>query len=165
MNKREEIELRGRYIGFWIMVCLMIFSSCTRQVIRIVREDSGKSISGEDRSENESMQTGSDDKEKPADIPHQSPTPMQTASLRLTDQARRYLEKKDTESAIRTLERAVSLHPNHGENYFLLAEAWRIKGNREQALEFNRLAELYLKHDRTWMDRIELQRSRIEQNR
>jgi Tfp pilus assembly protein PilF len=111
------------------------------------------------------MQEDSSEKERPHEPPAQNYTPMQVASLRMTDQARRYLEKKDTESAIRTLERAVSLHPSHGENYYLLAEAWRIKGNREQALEFNRLAGMYLKHDRSWMERIEIQRSMIQQKR
>ena len=90
---------------------------------------------------------------------------MQVASLQLTEQARRYLEKKDLESAIRILERAITLHPGNGENYYLLADAWALKKNIEQAMEFNRLAEMYLKQDRTWMERIEAQRRYIQQTR
>lgn len=65
------------------------------------------------------------------------------------------------DDAIRVLERAVNLHPQLGENYFYLAEAWLQKGNPEQASEFNRLAAIYLDADPQWLQRIKNQKTRI----
>jgi tetratricopeptide (TPR) repeat protein len=82
--------------------------------------------------------------------------------LRLTDQGRTLLERGKTDDAISLLERAVSLHPTNGENYYYLAEAWLMKGNPAQAAEFNRLAGTYLKEDPLWMEKVLTQRKRIE---
>jgi predicted Zn-dependent protease len=90
------------------------------------------------------------------------PSPRVLASLRLTDQGRTLLERGQTDDAISLLERAVSLHPTNGENYYYLAEAWLVKGNRAQAEEFNHLAGTYLKEDSHWMEKVLGQRKRIE---
>ena len=89
-------------------------------------------------------------------------SPRVLASLRLTDQGRTLLERGKTDDAISLLERAVSLHPTNGENYYYLAEAWLMKGNPAQAAEFNRLAGTYLKEDPLWMEKVLTQRKRIE---
>ncbi|MFH1103072.1 MAG: tetratricopeptide repeat protein [Pseudomonadota bacterium] len=141
---------------FFLVFLLVAFSACSRRVIRTA-SDGGEAKLPPSELKSES--------ELPESAPLQPATPMQVASLRLTEQARWYLEKKDSESAIRILERAITLHPSNGENYYLLADAWALKKNIEQAMEFNRLAEMYLKQDRTWMERIEAQRRHIQQKR
>jgi predicted Zn-dependent protease len=90
------------------------------------------------------------------------PSPRVLASLRLMDQGRTLLERGKADDAISLLERAVSLHPTNGENYYYLAEAWLVKGNPGQAEEFNRLAGIYLKEDAHWMEKVLGQRKRIE---
>ena len=100
-------------------------------------------------------------KEEPAAGP-EKPDPRAVASLRLTDRARGYLDMRQPDDAIRTLERAINLYPDHGENYYYLAEAWIMKGNRSQAGEFNRLAALYLKDSPEWRPRIARQVRRID---
>lgn len=92
----------------------------------------------------------------------EKPDPRAVASLRLTDRARGYLDMGQPDDAIRTLERAINLYPDHGENYYYLAEAWIMKGNRSQAGEFNRLAALYLKDSPEWRSRIARQVRRID---
>lgn len=90
------------------------------------------------------------------------PAPRTIASLRLTEQARLLIESKRPDEAIRTLERALNIDPQNGQNYYFLAEAWIIKGNKIQALEFNRMAELYLAKDALWMSKVLEQKERIE---
>jgi len=90
------------------------------------------------------------------------PSPRVLASLQLTDRGRMLLERGKTDDAISLLERAVSLHPANGENYYYLAEAWLVKGNRAQAEEFNHLAGTYLKEDSHWMEKVLGQRKRIK---
>ena len=90
------------------------------------------------------------------------PAPRTIASLRLTEQARLLIELKRPDEAIRILERALNIDPQNGQNYYFLAEAWIIKGNKMQALEFNRMAELYLAADNSWMIKILQQKERIE---
>ncbi len=89
--------------------------------------------------------------------------PRVVASLQLTDQGRALLEEGNVDAAIRMLERAISLDPQSGENYYYLAEAWLIKANRSQAVECNRLAAMYLRGQSDWMERIVDQQARIEQ--
>jgi tetratricopeptide (TPR) repeat protein len=90
------------------------------------------------------------------------PAPRTVASLRLTDQARLLIESKRPDEAIRILEKALNIDPQNGQNYFFLAEAWIQKGNKMQALEFNRMAELYLASYPSWMVRVLQQKERIE---
>ena len=87
--------------------------------------------------------------------------PRVLASLQLTDQGRRLLEERKPDKAIRVLEQAVSLHPDNGQNYYYLSEAWLMKGSAAQAREFNQLAEIHLKEDSAWMLRVANQADRI----
>ncbi|MFC1534585.1 tetratricopeptide repeat protein [Thermodesulfobacteriota bacterium] len=90
------------------------------------------------------------------------PAPRTIASLRLTEQARLLIKSKKPDEAIRTLEKALNIDPNNGRNYYFLAEAWMIKGNKIQAIEFNRMARIYLSKDAVWMLKVQQQKERIE---
>jgi predicted Zn-dependent protease len=81
--------------------------------------------------------------------------------MRLTEQGRILLQSGNPSDAIRVLERAVSLNPTNGQNYYYLSEAWLLKGNPSQAKEFNHLAYLYLKEDPEWLNRVIEQREHI----
>jgi predicted Zn-dependent protease len=83
------------------------------------------------------------------------------ASLRLTEQARLLIASKKPDRAIRTLERAINIDPGNGQNYYYMAEAWSMKGSKRQALEFNRLAGLYLEKDAVWLMKVRKQKERI----
>jgi tetratricopeptide (TPR) repeat protein len=90
-------------------------------------------------------------------------SPRALAALQLTEQGRIFLENNQPDDAIGILERALNLNPNNGRNYYYLAEAWLMKWNIGQATEFNRLAEIYLKDDHEWLNRVLLQRERIKE--
>ena len=90
------------------------------------------------------------------------PAPRTLASLRLTNQAQALIESNRPDEAIRILEKSLNMDPNNGLNYFFLAEAWIIKRNKTQALEFNRLAGIYLNEDPVWMDKVQRQKEHIE---
>jgi tetratricopeptide (TPR) repeat protein len=92
-----------------------------------------------------------------------SVSPRALAALQLTEQGRIFLENNQPDDAIGILERALNLNPNNGRNYYYLAEAWLMKSNIGQAMEFNRLAEIYLKDDNEWLNRVILQKQRIEE--
>ena len=89
-------------------------------------------------------------------------SPRALAALQLTEQGRMFLENNQPDDAIGILERALNLNPNNGRNYYYLAEAWLMKGNIAQAAEFNRLAEIYFKDDKLWLDRLMEQQERIK---
>ncbi len=89
------------------------------------------------------------------------PNPRVIASLQLTEQGRRFLEAGKPDHAIRVLEQAISLHPHNGQNYYYLAEAWMMKDVASEAKKFNRLAEMQLKEDKAWMERVADQANRI----
>jgi predicted Zn-dependent protease len=89
--------------------------------------------------------------------------PRVLAALQLTEQGRIFLENNQPDDAIGILERALNLNPDNGKNYYYLAEAWLMKGNIDQAAEFNRLAEIYLKDDSEWLNRVILQSERIKE--
>lgn len=91
-----------------------------------------------------------------------APAPRTLASLRLTDQAQVLIESHRPDEAIRILEKSLNMDPNNGLNYYFLAEAWIIKGNKNQAIEFNRLAGIYLNEDPVWMEKIQRQKEHIE---
>ena len=99
------------------------------------------------------------------ETPRKSPNPRALASLELSRQAQLLIEQDKPDEAIRILEQAVNLHPGSGENYYYLAEAWRRKGNLSQAVEYNRLAAIRYKDDPEWLERIALQKKRIDRNR
>jgi predicted Zn-dependent protease len=96
------------------------------------------------------------------DLPEAKPGPRELASIQLTEQGQMLLEKNKIDEAISVLERAVSVYAYNGKNYYYLAEAWLRKGNRKQAREWNRLAEMYLAGDREWSQRVLDQRERIK---
>jgi predicted Zn-dependent protease len=100
--------------------------------------------------------------EEPAVTP-QASDPRALASLELTQQARLLLEKDRIDDAISLLERAMTLNPADGKNYYYLAEAWLAKGNPSQAREFNHLAEIYLEDDPEWVMKTMQQRRRIDE--
>jgi tetratricopeptide (TPR) repeat protein len=101
-------------------------------------------------------------------LPEESPEPQKQsnphvlAALQLTQRGATLLTKGEPDTAIRVLERAVSLNPSDGRSYYYLSEAWFMKGNAEQAKEFNRLAELYLQSDTDWRTRVARQSDRIQ---
>jgi len=99
---------------------------------------------------------------QPKPLPRQ-PSPRAIASLQLTEQARMLLEANQTDEAIGVLEQAINVNPANGQNYFYLAEAWIKKGNIAQAVEFNRLAGIYLAKDRDWMAKVIKQKQYLDQ--
>ncbi len=91
-----------------------------------------------------------------------SKSPGEVASVSLMEQARRYLDAGDAESAIRILEQSIALNPYNGRGYYLLAEAWILKKDPKRALSFNRMARSYLKGDAAWEKRIREQYRKIK---
>ena len=89
------------------------------------------------------------------------PSPRVLASLKLTDQGRRYVDAGDADRAIRVLEQAISLNPNSGQNYYYLSEAWLLKGFAAEARQFNGLAESHLTGDKDWEKLVTRQAERI----
>ena len=94
----------------------------------------------------------------------EEPDPRTLASLQLTDQGRRLVEAGKSDQAIRILEQAISLNPDNGENYYYLAEAWLLKGVISEAKKFNQLAEIQLKDNDQWMQRIIQQANQIAES-
>ncbi len=92
----------------------------------------------------------------------QEPSAREKASLELTEEGRTYLENSQIENAIRVLEQAISLNPTNGQSYYYLAQAWLQKGVASEAQEFNRLANIYLKNDQEWWDRVDIQAAQIK---
>jgi predicted Zn-dependent protease len=105
--------------------------------------------------------TPSDARIEKKELREGKPRPREVASLHLTEQGQTLLESGKVDDAINTLERAVSLYPSNGKNYYYLAEAWLRKGNVTQAREWNRLAGMYLAGDSEWSPRVYEQRGRI----
>lgn len=98
----------------------------------------------------------------PAPTQTERQPPRVTASLRLTEQARLLIDSKKPDQAITILEKAMNIDTNNSQNYYLLAEAWFMKGNQKQAREFNRIAGTYLKDDAGWMLKVQQQKERID---
>ena len=90
-----------------------------------------------------------------------TPGPRTIASLRLTEQARTLIESKEPDQAIRIIEKAIAIDSTNGYNYYYLAEAWLLKGDRNQAREFNRLAGIYLEKKSDWFLKVKRQKERI----
>jgi tetratricopeptide (TPR) repeat protein len=97
-------------------------------------------------------------------VEQQGLSPRARAALQLTEQGRIFLKNNQPDAAIGILERALNLNPDNGRNYYYLAEAWLMKWNISQAEEFNRLAEIYLKDDSEWLNRVMMQRKRIKEH-
>jgi hypothetical protein len=101
---------------------------------------------------------------KPAekDVPAaENQSPRLVASLELTQQARQFIENQDADNAIRILEKALVVDPSNGQNYYYLSEAWLMKGNIDQAVKFNELAEIHLADQIEWTGRLSDQKRRI----
>ena len=88
--------------------------------------------------------------------------PRTVAALRLTEQARLLIEANKPDDAISILEKAINIDTSNGQNYYFLAEAWIMKGNKKQANEFNRMAGLYLNNDASWKLKVQQQKERID---
>jgi len=91
------------------------------------------------------------------------PSARMMASANLVDQGKDYLDKGKPDRALRAFERALSLYSGDGEIYYYMAEAWMMKKNKHQALEFNRLAGMYLSGNYLWSDKVAEQQKRIKQ--
>lgn len=94
--------------------------------------------------------------------PEQKPDARMTATANLVEQGKNYLENGKPDQALNVLERALSVYPGNGRTYYYMAEAWVMKKNKHQAMEFNRLALMYLSADHQWRDKVADQRRRIE---
>jgi tetratricopeptide (TPR) repeat protein len=92
----------------------------------------------------------------------QGPAPRTVASFKLTEQAQYLISTNKPDEAIRILERSLNIDPNNGLTYYYLAEAWILKGDKIQAIEFNRLAGIYLGEDAVWLDKVRIQKEHIE---
>jgi len=92
----------------------------------------------------------------------QEPAPRMLAATNLVKQGKFYLDKKNPDQAIDVLERALSISPDNGAIYYYMAEAWLMKKNKHQALEFNRLAGMYFSNDPKWLKWVTDQQQRIQ---
>jgi predicted Zn-dependent protease len=148
--------LKGLLISFKMVIVtfifgfIMVFSGCAPAVMKpspeVYRETPREAGEFEENVEKSGL------------------SPRALAALQLTEQGRMFLENNQPDDAIGILERALNLNPNNGRNYYYLAEAWLMKWNIGQATEFNRLAEIYLKNDSEWLNRVILQRKRIKEH-
>ncbi len=84
------------------------------------------------------------------------------AASELIRQARQLLEAWQPDHAINLLERAVNLNPSSGQSYYYLAQAWLMKGDVRQAMEFNSLAEIYVIDDSFWESQVAEQKTQID---
>jgi len=109
---------------------------------------------------------GDDIQSLPAVLPERTGIDARTkAAEEFRQRACRNLENRKPDDAINLLERAISLDPKEGRNYYYLSSAWMIKGNKIQAYEFNKLAEIYLDETDEWSRKVEDQKKRIENMR
>jgi hypothetical protein len=81
----------------------------------------------------------------------QAVAPGLAASLRLTEEGRKQLADGQTDEAMRTLARAVSVDPGDAFAYYYLGRAHLQRKNYEQALTFFRRAEVGFSARRDWM--------------
>jgi tetratricopeptide (TPR) repeat protein len=77
-------------------------------------------------------------------------SPSLSASLQLTEQARRQIAAGGTDEAIRTLARAISIEPANPYAYFYLGRAYMAKRNYAQAITFLKRAEIGLGSSPDW---------------
>ena len=99
----------------------------------------------------------------PIDQPVQAkPDPRMLAAANLVDQGKTYLDNGKPDQAIDVLERALSVDPSNGKTYYYMAEAWIMKKNKGQAVEFNRLAAMYFSEDSSWSGKAAQQQRRIQ---
>jgi tetratricopeptide (TPR) repeat protein len=109
---------------------------------------------------------GEDIQSFPAVLPEQTDIDARTkAAEEFRQRACRFLENRKPDDAINLLERAISLDPKEGRNYYHLSRAWMMKGNKAQAIEFNNLAGIYIDETNEWHQKVEDQKKSIENMR
>ncbi len=160
-NILKGITALQKYVIKILIPCIfIILAGCAgRQPVRIPPDDVSEPESPSPLIRDEGETSYPPEPEEPV----RRPTPRDQASLNLMDKAMVFLDENRPDESIRTLEKAVTISPGRGENYYYLAEAWLMKGNYSQAKEYNSLAAIYLKDDARWMDRVEEQKIRIEE--
>lgn len=141
-----------------ICICLFVVSCASRKPVKVPPDDEPAPVSSQSNVMEEDEAMYPPEPEETI----QPPTPRDLASHRLMEQAMVFLDNNKPDESIRSLEKAVTIAPGRGENYYYLAEAWYMKGNLSQAREYNSLAAIYLKDDMEWMERIEEQKVRID---
>ena len=85
------------------------------------------------------------------------------AAEQLIEQGKADLKNSRPDSAMRSFERAVQLHPDGCGAYYYMAEAWLQKGDLRRARQFNRLARSYADQDPYWERRIRNQARQLKQ--
>jgi tetratricopeptide (TPR) repeat protein len=90
------------------------------------------------------------------------PNPRLVAASNLVEQGKNYLDSQMPDKAIDVFERALSVSPDNGIIYYYMAQAWMMKNNKHQALEFNRLAGIYFSDDSAWLERVKEQQQQIK---
>ena len=102
--------------------------------------------------------------QSPKELPPPEPAPdaRMLATANLVEQGKNYLDDGKPDQALTVLERALSVYPGNGKTYYYMAEAWVMKKNKRQALEFNRLADMYLSEDQEWRAKVADQQKRIK---
>ena len=97
------------------------------------------------------------------DLPSEpKPDARMIATANLVEEGKNYLDNGKPDQALNVLERALSVYPGNGKTYYYMAEAWVMKKNKHQAMEFNRLAQMYLSKDYQWRDQVADQQNRIK---
>ena len=142
-----------------IYTCLFFAGCAARQPVKIPPDDESAPVSSQSNVMEEDEKMYPPEPEKIIKVP----SPRDQASRSLMEQAVMFLDENKPDESIRSLEKAVTIAPGMGENYYYLAEAWYMKGNLSQAREYNSLAAIYLKDDAGWMDQVEEQKRRIEE--
>lgn len=98
---------------------------------------------------------------KPAPPSEPVPEARILATSSLVEQGKTHLDNGKPDQALNVLERALSVYPGNGKTYYYMAEAWVMKKNKRQAMEFNRLARMYLDGNPEWRDKAAAQQKRI----
>lgn len=110
------------------------------------------------------VKPGEDIEDRPSVIPGKTGVNARSnASDALLVQACEQLDHNKPDDAIDLLERVIALNPKEGRTYYYLARSWMMKGNSNQASEFNTLAELYLGYDPEWLEKVTEQKNNIHQ--
>jgi hypothetical protein len=141
-------------VGTWLLVSL----GCAAKAVVPSKMPQG-AISDKKEGATQSLDQPTAD---PKRTPSRKTNPRAMASLHLTERARMLLSDNKTDEAIRVLEQAIMVYPSNGRNYYYLAEAWLSKGNAVKALEFNKLAGIYIKNDPKWIEKVMEQREGIK---
>lgn len=148
LSKNFKILLMYCILGF-----VYIFSGCAPAVLTPLPPEQEQQ---QQQQQPVSQQTGEPEKKV------ETVSPRVLAALQLTTQGRQFLEEGRPDDAIGVFEQAINLNPSDGLNYYYLSEAWLVKGDIDQATEFNRLAEIYFNDNSEWLVNVIQQRERIE---